>query len=135
MKIMARGNPRGSHVLSGSLDSATRYSDPFLWVWNTSSPQGVMGGISLIFAATSPPQKPVKSRFGAGPPVPVLANAAARLVLPSLGSGLGLAVCAAAYDEKASAAARTTIEPLSRFSMIRSVSYRIGRRARTHPSG
>src|SRR5438270_3936668 len=37
-KSMLRGNPSGSQLLMGSLDSATIYCDSFLWVPNCSRP-------------------------------------------------------------------------------------------------
>src|ERR1700730_8683584 len=71
MNTILRGNPSGSQPLIGSLESATGYSPLVLCRRNCSCPQGVIGGTALSFAATFRPQKPVKSRRGAGPPGPV----------------------------------------------------------------
>src|SRR5580704_14242932 len=101
MNTMARGNPRGSQVLSGSLESATAYSELFLCVRKTCSAHGVIGGSGLIFWPTLDPQKPVRSRLGAAPPVPSAANLSRMLALPSRRGGGGSVCCwAAAYDAK-----------------------------------
>src|SRR5260370_42171674 len=68
MNTMARGNPSGSQVLSGSLESATAYSELFLCVRKTCSPHCVIGGGGVIFLSPLLPPKPDRARFGAGAP-------------------------------------------------------------------
>src|SRR5689334_20265062 len=80
-----------------------------------------MGGRGLIFCPTLDPQKPVKSRLGAAPPVPSFANLSSMLALPSRRGGGGSVCClfcATAKDAKIRTPARAVNMVLERFRIF-----------------
>src|ERR1700682_2763254 len=109
MNSILRGKPSGSHPLEGSFDSATGNSLVLLCRRNCSCPQGVMGATSLIFGTTSPAQKPVRSRRGAGPPVSV-PNLLYKLLELRFAGGVSCVVCATACEKKSSASVNPTTQ-------------------------
>ena len=77
-----RGNPNGSHVFQGSLESAHPAFRSVLFMLNRFSPKGVIGGTTPPRASRSPVHTPVTSRLGGGPPVPASFNLSYKLLVP-----------------------------------------------------
>src|SRR5689334_25385679 len=69
-----RGNPSGSQVFHGSLESAQPSFPSVLCMLKSFCPNAVIAGASPLMDSRGPVHTPVKLRLGAGPPGPISFN-------------------------------------------------------------